>query len=120
MILADTCGNKLVTPEHLLLSALGDKVVNNILESSVLELPLDEVKEKLRDYIDRQEHFGDDEVDRQMYASHQYGQLMQIMQHDAELAATDVVDVPHLFLAMLQLKESFAANCLNALTRTVS
>ena len=115
MILADTCGNKLVTPEHLLLSALGDKVVNNILESSVLELPLDEVKEKLRDYIDRQEHFGDDEVDRQMYASHQYGQLMQIMQHDAELAATDVVDVPHLFLAMLQLKESFAANCLNAL-----
>ncbi len=115
MILADTCGNKLVTPEHLLLSALGDKVVNNILESSVLELPLDEVKEKLRDYIDRQEHFGDDEVDRQMYASHQYGQLMQIMQHDAELAVTDVVDVPHLFLAMLQLKESFAANCLNAL-----
>ena len=115
MIIADTCGNKLVTPEHLLLSALGDKVVNNILESSVLELPLDEVKEKLRDYIDRQEHFGDDEVDRQMYASHQYGQLMQIIQHDAELAATDVVDVPHLFLAMLQLKESFAANCLNAL-----
>ena len=115
MILADTCGNKLVTPEHLLLSALGDKVVNNILESSVVELPLDEVKEKLRDYIDRQEHFGDDEVDRQMYASHQYGQLMQIMQHDAELAVTDVVDVPHLFLAMLQLKESFAANCLNAL-----
>ena len=115
MILADTCGNKLVTPEHLLLSALGDKVVNNILESSVVELPLDEVKEKLRDYIDRQEHFGDDEVDRQMYASHQYGQLMQIMQHDAEMAVTDVVDVPHLFLAMLQLKESFAANCLNAL-----
>ncbi len=115
MILADTCGNKLVTPEHLLLSALGDKVVNNILESSVVELPLDEVKEKLRDYIDRQEHFGEDEVDRQMYASHQYGQLMQIMQHDAEMAVTDVVDVPHLFLAMLQLKESFAANCLNAL-----
>ena len=115
MILADTCGNKLVTPEHLLLSALGDKVVNNILESSVVELPLDEVKEKLREYIDRQEHFGDDEVDRQMYASHQYGQLMQIMQHDAELATSDVVDVPHLFLAMLQLKESFAANCLNAL-----
>ena len=115
MILADTCGNKLVTPEHLLLAALGDKVVNNILEACVLELPLDEVKEKLRDYIDRQEHFGDDEVDRQMFASHQYGQLLQIMQRDAELAASDVVDVPHLFLAMLQLKDSFAANCLNAL-----
>ncbi len=115
MILADTCGNKLVTPEHLLLSALGDKVVNNILESTVLQLPLDGVKEKLREYIDRQEHFDEDEVDRQMYASHQYGKLMQIMQHDAEMAAADVVDVPYLFLAMMQLKDSFAANCLNAL-----
>lgn len=115
MILADTCGNKLVTPEHLLLSALGDKVVNNILESTVLQLSLDGVKEKLREYIDRQEHFDEDEVDRQMYASHQYGKLMQIMQHDAEMAAADVVDVPHLFLAMMQLKDSFAANCLNAL-----
>ena len=115
MIIAETCDNKLVTPEHLLLAALGDKEVNNILESTVLELPLDEVKEKLRMYIDRQEHFGDDEIDRQMFASHQYGQLMQLMQHDAELAAVDVIDVPRLFLALTQLKDSFAANCLNAL-----
>ena len=115
MIIADTCGNKLVTPEHLLLAALGDKVVCNILESTVLELPLNDVKEKLREYIDRQEHFRGDEIDRQLFASHQYGQLMQIMQRDAELAADDVIDVPHLFLSMMQLKESFATNCLKAL-----
>ena len=53
MILADTCRNKLVMPEHLLLAALGDKVVNNILEATVLDLPIEEVKDRLREYIDR-------------------------------------------------------------------
>ena len=116
MILADTCRNKLVTPEHLLLSALGEQVVCDVLESTVLDLPIDEVKEKLREYIDRQEHFSEEEEPhRQLYASHQYGELMQLMEHDSELTKDDVVDVPHFFLAMMQLKDSFAANCLNAL-----
>ena len=73
MILADTCRNKLVMPEHLLLAALGDKVIDDILESSVVDLPIEEVKDRLRVYIDRQEHFDEDETARQMYASHQYG-----------------------------------------------
>ena len=102
MILADTCRNKLVTPEHLLLSALGEQVVCDVLESTVLDLPIDEVKEKLREYIDRQEHFiEEEEPHRQLYASHQYGELMQLMEHDSELTKDDVVDVPHFFLAMI-------------------
>ena len=115
MILADTCRNKLVMPEHLLLAALGDKVVNNILESSVLDLPIEEVKDRLREYIDRQECFGEDETQRQMYASHQYGELMNLIEHEVEMNGEDEADVPHLFHAMLQLKDSFAANCLLAL-----
>lgn len=115
MILADTCLNKLVTPEHLLLSALGDKVVNAVLESSVLNLPIDEVKEKLRDYIDRQEHFDPDETERQMYASHQYGELMHMLEQESESSPDEPVDMPHLFKAMIRLKDSFAANCIKAL-----
>ena len=115
MILADTCRNKLVTPEHLLLAALGDKVVNNILESSVLDLPIEEVKDRLREYIDKQEHFEEDETDRQMYASHQYGELMNLIGQDVESSSEQVADIPHLFKAMLKLKDSFAANCLVAL-----
>ena len=116
MILADTCRNKLVTPEHLLLAALCDKVVNGALESSVVDLPIDDVKEQLRNYMVRQECFGDDETNRQMYASHQYGELMRLMEDDCLQQSPDAVaDVPHFFTALSRLKDSFAANCLKAL-----
>lgn len=116
MILADTCRNKLVTPEHLLLSALGDKVVVSVLESTVIDLPLDDVREQLRDYIDRQEHFDDDESSRQMFASHQYGELMQIMEQQAsESEKATLLDVPLFFRSLMVLKDSFATNCLTAL-----
>lgn len=116
MILADTCRNKLVTPEHLLLSALGDKVVVSVLESTVIDLPLDDVKEQLRDYIDRQEHFEDDESSRQMFASHQYGELMHIMEQQAsESEKATLLDVPLFFRSLMVLKDSFATNCLTAL-----
>ena len=115
MILADTCRNKLVTPEHLLLAALGDKVVVAALESSVLDLPMEEVKQQLRDYIERQERFAEDENQREMFASHQYGLLMNQMERECEQNTLDEADVPQLFTALSQLKESFAANCLKAL-----
>ena len=115
MILADTCRNKLVTPEHLLLAALGDKVVVAVLNSTVLDLPLDDVKEQLREYIDRQEHFSEDETSRQMYASHQYGELMMLMEKACEVENASQIDVPLFFKSMIQLKDSFAANSLIAL-----
>ena len=115
MIIADTCRNKLVTPEHLLLAALSDNVVCGALEHAVSELPLEDVKTQLRDYIDRQEHFDEDETERQLFASHQYGELMQHMGHASEQASVSVVDMPQFFVSLLQLKDSFAANCLKAL-----
>ena len=115
MILADTCLNKLVTPEHLLIAALGDRVVEAVLESSVSDLPIDEVKDKLRDYIDRQEHFDPDDLERQMFASHQYGELMHMLDKESESSPDEFIDMPHFFKAMLKLKDSFAANCLKAL-----
>ena len=115
MILADTCRNKLVTPEHLLLAALADNDVLYVMQYTVNLDPLDEVKDKLREYIDRQEHFGEDETDRQMFASHQYGQLMQLMEDDCEKHSLKEASVYQLFVFMSQLKDSFAANCLNTL-----
>ena len=115
MILADACQNKLVTPEHLLLSSLGDKVVLSVLGSSVVDLPMDDVKNRLRDYIDRLEHFDEDEENRQMFASHQYGELMHLMEQCCESSSRAIIDIPHMFEAMIQLKDSFAANCLKAL-----
>ncbi|MBR7011559.1 MAG: AAA family ATPase [Muribaculaceae bacterium] len=115
MILADTYRNKLVTPEHLLLTALGDDLVVEVLSSTVHDLPLDEVKDKLRDYIERQESFADDETQRQMFASHQYGELMLSMEKDCEASSMIEADVPQFFKALSKLKDSYAANCLKAL-----
>lgn len=115
LILADTCRNKLVTPEHLLLAALSDGAMASFLESPAMDLPVDEVKDRLRAYIDRQEHFDEDEHDRQLCASHQYGQLMQLMERESQLNSSQQVDVPQLMECMMRLKDSFAANCLNAL-----
>ena len=115
MILADTCRNKLVMPEHLLLAALGDKVIIDILEETVHDLPIEEVKDQLREYIDKQERFDEEDEERQMYASHQYGELMRLIEHDLESSTEPVADVQHLFLVMYRLKDSFAANCLKAL-----
>ena len=115
LILAETCRNKLVMPEHLLLASLGEKVVNNILESTVLDLPIEAVKDQLREYLDKQEHFGEEDMEHQLYASHQYGELMKLIERGLQRSQESVADVPHMFLAMIYLKDSFAANCLNAL-----
>ena len=115
MILADTCHNKLVMPEHLLLAALCDNVVNEVLDSSVDDLPIDDVKARLRAYIAKQERFGEDETNRQMYASHQYGELMHLLESDCESSSIDEADVPQFFSALSKLQDSFAVNCLKAL-----
>ncbi|MBQ9820631.1 MAG: AAA family ATPase [Muribaculaceae bacterium] len=115
MVLADTCRHKLVMPEHLLLAALGDRVVNDVLESSVLDLPLEDVKDQLRGYLDKQECYDDDEPHHQLYASHQYGELLHIMDAESEFQSKSEIDVPLFFRSMMCLKESFAANCLSTL-----
>ena len=115
MVLADTCRHKLVMPEHLLLAALGDRVVNDVLESSVLDLPLEDVKDQLRGYLDKQECYDDDEPHHQLYASHQYGELLHIMEAESEFQSKSEIDVPLFFRSMMCLKESFAANCLSTL-----
>ena len=115
MVLADTCRHKLVMPEHLLLAALGDRVVNDVLESSVLDLPLEDVKDQLRGYLDKQEYYDDDEPHHQLYASHQYGELLHIMEAESEFQSKSEIDVPLFFRSMMCLKDSFAANCLSTL-----
>ena len=111
LILAETCGNKLVTPEHLLLAALNDTAIDEALRAGVIDPPVDEVKDQLRNYIDhRQEHYGDEETNRQLYASHQYALLMTLLEKRSNDATATEAD---LFEGMFLLKDSFAANCLN-------
>ena len=67
-ILAYTSRCKLVTPEHLLLEALNDGPVVHVL-SHVAAVPVDEVKQKLRERIGGMEKLSDDDTDEEMMAS---------------------------------------------------
>ena len=115
LILAETCGNKLVTPEHLLLAALGDSKIEYTLNYSVFDLPLEEIKTQLRDYIDRQEHFTEEDEERELFASYQYGELMRLMGVECEAHSKDKACVQLMFECLLKLKDSFAAKCFEAL-----
>ena len=113
-ILAYTCKTRLVTPEHLLLIALEEEQVRHALHNTSA-IPVEDVIEKLRAYTDGLDKFTDEEGDVEMIGSHQYGELVKNLQRQGESSLMQVVDVPHFLHAMMKLKDSFAANCLNAL-----
>ena len=111
MIIAESCRNKLLTPEHLLLAALNEEKMTDFIESLDLDgyLTLVEVKAQLRDYIERLDFEARDEPTHELFASHQYGELMQLLEKHCEANSVEVVGLPELFDYILQLKESNAA-----------
>ncbi len=117
MIIAESCRNKLLTPEHLLLAALNEEKMTDFIESLELDgyLTLVEVKAQLRDYIERLDFEARDEPTHELFASHQYGELMQLLEKHCEANSVEVVGLPELFDYILQLKESNAATELKGL-----
>ena len=117
MIIAESCRNKLLTPEHLLLAALNEEKMTDFIESLELDgfLSLVEVKAQLRDYIDKLDFDARDEPTHELFASHQYGELMELFEKHCEANSVEVVGLPELFEYILQLKDSNAATELNAL-----
>ena len=117
MIIAESCRNKLLTPEHLLLAALNEEKMTDFIESLDLDgyLTLTEVKNQLRDYIDKLDSDARDEPTHELFASHQYGELMQLLEKHCEANSIEVVGLSEVFYYILQLKESNAATELDAL-----
>ncbi len=117
MIIAESCRNKLLTPEHLLLAALNEEKMTDFIESLDLDgyLTLAEVKAQLRDYIERLDFEARDEPTHELFASHQYGELMQLLEKHCEANFIEVVGLPDFFDYTLQLKDSNAATELKGL-----
>ena len=114
-ILAYTNRTSLVTPEHVLLVTLDDKMMRRALRY-VAAVPVDEVKAKLDEYLEGLQKFPEGkDVPEELVASHQLSQLLTKMERHSRSAMNSNVDVPHMLNAMLELKDSFAANCLKAL-----
>ncbi len=111
MMIAESCRNKLLTPEHLLLAALNEEKMTDFIESLELDgyLTLAEVKAQLRDYIEKLDFEARDEPTHELFASHQYGELMQLLQKHCEANCVEVVGLADFFDYTLQLKDSTAA-----------
>ena len=115
-ILAYTNRTRFVTPEHVLLVTLDEEPVRRVLRH-ITSVSIDEVKAKLDNYIEGLEKFPENEEQpEELVASYQMGQLFKAMQFHSQQAFNDVVDVPHMLNSMQELEDSFAANCLKAIT----
>ena len=108
---------RLLTPEHLLLIALlQGRVIVALRKSSLISVSeIRQVMKKLKERIGEMERIPADEEDDETIMSFQYQQMMKMMILQCESSDNDVADVPHMMNAMMDLKDSYAANCLHAM-----
>ena len=114
-VLASINRNKLVTPEHILLTALNDGKVRSALTYVTTDLLINDVIEKLRERIDGMESIPEDDPEPVITFSYQYEQLMAALVLLCRNAQIGTADVYHLIHEMMDLKDSYAANCLHLL-----
>ena len=114
-VLASVNRNKLVTPEHILLTALNDSKVRSALTYVTTDHLINDVIEKLRERIDGMESIPEDDPEPVITFSYQYEQLMAALVLLCRNAQIGTADVYHLIHEMMDLKESYAANCLHLL-----
>ena len=119
LVLASVDRSKLITPEHVLLTALHDDMVVAALREVTTGEVIADVADKLRDRINGMEKTPEGEAEPVIVSSFQYQELIKGLALQCASSAADMADVPHLMNAMMALKESYAANCLHTLVSDV-
>ena len=114
-VLASVNRNKLVTPEHVLLTALNDEVVVAALNAVTSDALISHVAEKLRQRIAGMESFQADDPDPVIMFSYQYQEMVKGLAQQCANSGNDMADVPHLLNEIMDLDDSYAANCLQVL-----
>ena len=107
--------NKLVTPEHVLLVALNDAKLVTALCEVTADVLVNEVTNKLRDRVNGMERQSSDEEEPAMMLSFQYQKMLEKMARHCSASSVEVADVPHLMIAIMELEESYAANCMRVM-----
>ena len=114
-VLASVNRTKLVTPEHILLTALNDPKVIAALYTVTSDVQVSNVMKKLRERITDMERYPADDPEPVITSSYQYNELMGGVAQLCVNSGIDTADVYHLIHVMMDLKESYAANCLHYL-----
>ena len=108
---------RLVTPEHILMVALGNPKVMAALNQVTSDALIGAVTKKLRERITDMERIPEDDEDTQVMLSYQYQMLLKQLELLSASASIEVVGIPHMMKALYELKDSYAANCLHVMVK---
>lgn len=108
---------RLVTPEHVLMVALGNRKVIASLNQVASHALVGDVAKKLRERITDMERIPDDDDTTQVMLSYQYQMLLKLLAEHCSSAFIEVADIPHMMNVLYDLKDSFAANCLHVMVK---
>ena len=106
---------RLLTPEHVLMFALRQDYILRAFNHVSSKAKVFTVKRALFERISNMERIPNDEENAEIMMSYQYQQMMKLLALQCESSGNDVADVSHLLNAMMELTESFAANCMHTL-----
>ena len=108
---------RLVTPEHILMVALGNPKVMASLNQVTSDVLIGAVTKKLRERITDMERIPQDDNTTQVMLSYQYQVLLKELAEHCFSASIEVADIPHMMKVLYELKDSFAANCLHVMVK---
>jgi ATP-dependent Clp protease ATP-binding subunit ClpA len=108
---------RLVTPEHVLMVALGNRKVIASLNQVASRALVGDVAKKLRERITDMERIPADDDTTQVMLSYQYQMLLEMLAEHCSSAFIKVADIPHMMNVLYDLKDSFAANCLHVMVK---
>ena len=108
---------RLVTPEHILMVALGNPKVMAALNQVTSDALIGAVTKKLRERITGMERIPEDDEDTQVMLSYQYQMLLKQLELLSASASIEVVGIPHMMKVLYELKDSYAANCLHVMVK---
>ena len=108
---------RLVTPEHILMVAMGNPKVMAALNQVTSDVLIGAITKKLRERITDMERIPEDDEDTQVMLSYQYQMLLKQLELLSASASIEVVGIPHMMKALYELKDSYAANCLHVMVK---
>ena len=108
---------RLVTPEHILMVAMGNPKVMAALNQVTSDVLIGAITKKLRERITDMERIPEDDEDTQVMLSYQYQMLLKQLELQCSAASIEVADIPHMMRVLYELKDSFAANCLHVMVK---
>jgi len=108
---------RLVTPEHILMMALGNSTVQAALHQVTQDALVEEVTKALQKRLDVMERIPEDDDTTQGMLSYQYQMLLEALAVNCASAGIEMADIPHMMNVLYDLKNSYAANCLHVLVK---